>query len=171
MDLKKAFDEGRFFDIVSAAPSPSSPEEKLILGISLYKLGRDEEALSVFDEIAREAEKMMKALYYQGLIYRQQGDLERAKHCLSRYALFYPDDDEAQDILDAPEEEGSLLSEPSVELAKIYAMQGHYEEALDIYARVQQTAALAPDVRKEALGVQDIYILKTLETWLKRLKK
>ena len=114
---------------------------------------------------------MVKAHYYMARIYSQQGDMESAQECLRKYSCFYPDDDEARDILETPEESKTLLSEPSLGLAKIYAQQGHYEEALDIYARVLKTPGQEPELKKEALHVQDMYILKTLETWLERIKK
>ena len=171
MDFKKAFDEGKFLDIASAGDSAATYQERLLLGISLFKLGRDSEALRIFDEIARDVEHMVKAHYYMARIYSQQGDMESAQECLRKYSCFYPDDDEARDILETPEESKTLLSEPSLGLAKIYAQQGHYEEALDIYARVLKTPGQEPELKKEALHVQDMYILKTLETWLERIKK
>jgi len=171
MDFKKAFDEGKFLDIVSAADSAATHQERLMLGISLFKLGRDNEALRIFDEIASDVEQLVKVHYYMALVYSQQGDMESAQQCLKRYTAFYPDDDEAQEILSTPEDKDSLMSEPSVDLAKIYAQQGHYDEALDIYARVLKKPGQEPEIRKEALHVQDMYIMKTLETWLERIKK
>lgn len=171
MNLKKAFEQGKFLDIVSCAEDATTPEDRLILGISLFKLGRDNEALGIFDEISRDVEQLVKVQYYMAQVYSQQGDMESARQCLKRYSAFYPDDDEAQDILLAPEGKDSLMSEPSVDLAKIYAQQGHYEESLDIYARVLKTSGADPGIKKEALNVQDRHILKTLETWLERIKR
>ena len=171
MDFKKAFAEGKFLDIASAADSAATNQERLILGISLFKLGRDREALKIFDEIAKDVEQLVKAHYYMARIYSQQGDMDSARQCLNKYTIFYPDDDEADDILEATGEKNSLMSEPSLDLAKIYAQQGHYEEALDIYARVLKTSPKEPELKKDALHVQDMYILKTLETWLERIKK
>jgi len=173
MDLKKAFDEGKFLDIVTASQSATTKQERLMLGISLFKLGRNEEALSVLDEIAKDVEHLVKSLYYMALIYSQQGDFDSAEHCLNRYTAFYPDDDEARDILEKPAKKTSegMVSEPSVELAKIYAQQGHYEDALNIYADILKTSADDPGLKKEALKVQDLYLLKNLEKWLERLKK
>jgi tetratricopeptide (TPR) repeat protein len=171
MDFKKAFNEGKFLDIASEAQSAITPEEKLILGISLFKLGRDNDALGIFGAISSELEHMVKALFYMAKIYSQQGDMDSAKECLKKYTVFYPDDDEAHDILELPADKDALVSEPSVELAKIYAQQGHYEEALDIYSRLLKSSDQAPEVKKEAHNTQDKYILKTLETWLERIKR
>jgi tetratricopeptide (TPR) repeat protein len=171
MDFKKVLDEGKFLDIASAADSAANNQERLILGIALFKLGRDNEALKIFDEIAKDVEHLVKSHYYMALIYSQQGDMDSAQQCLKKYTSFYPDDDEAYDILEAPGEKNTLMSEPSLDLAKIYAQQGHYEEALDIYARVLKKPEKEPELKKDALHVQDMYILKTLETWLERIKK
>jgi tetratricopeptide (TPR) repeat protein len=171
MDFKKAFDEGKFLDIASQAQSAVTSDEKLILGISLFKLGRDNDALGIFDAISRELEHMVKALFYMARIYSQQGDMDSAGECLRKYTAFCPDDDEAHDILESPADKDTLVSEPSVELAKIYAQQGHYEEALDIYSSLLKSSDQPPEVNKEARNTQDMYILKTLETWLERIKK
>lgn len=171
MDLKKAFEQGKFLDIVSHADDATTPEDRLILGISMFKLGRDNEALAVFGELSRHVERLVKAHYYMALIYSQKGDMDSAQESLKRYSVFYPDDDEARDILAAPNGKDSLMSEPSVDLAKIYAQQGHFEEALGIYDRVLKTPGHEPELTKEAMHVQDMYVLKTLEKWLERIKK
>lgn len=171
MDFKKAFNEGKFLDIASQAQSATTPEEKLVLGISMFKLGRDKDALDIFDAISKELEHMAKALFYMARIYSQQGDIDSAKECLKKYTAFCPDDDEAHDILESQADKDALVNEPSVELAKIYAQQGHYEEALDIYSRLMKSSDQAPEVKKQAYNTQDMYVLKTLETWLERLKR
>ena len=171
MDFKKAFDDGRFLAIASAGDSAATNEERLIVGISLFKLGRDNEASIIFDQIAKDVEHLVKAHYYMALIYSQQGDMESARQCLDKYMSFYPDDDEAYDMLEAAGDKNPLVNEPSLGLATIYAQQGHYEEALDIYADVLKKSDQEPELKKKALRVQDMYILKTLETWLERMKK
>lgn len=173
MDLKKAFEQGRFLDIVACTDEVTAPEDRLLIGISMFKLGRDNEALRIFNEIARNVENLVKACYYMALIYSRQGDMGSARHNLDRYSVFHPEDDEARDILCASEGRDSLMSEASADLARIYAQQGHFEEALDIYARVLAVSGdnADPDMKKDALNVQDMYILKTLETWLERLQK
>jgi len=65
----------------------------------------------------------------------------------------------------------SLMKEPSIDLAKIYAQQGHYEQALDIYTQVDKLSGLDGEARQEAGNVQDLYIMRTLQGWLERLKK
>ncbi|HHO75880.1 MAG TPA: tetratricopeptide repeat protein [Deltaproteobacteria bacterium] len=172
MDFEKAFDRGEFLEIASASDRVRTSRERLILGISLFKLGRNSEAMSVLKEIEEEIEHLVKALYYMARIHSRQHEYDAAELALIRYTAFYPDDDEARDILERPDEnEEGMVSEPSAELARIYAQQGHYEEALNIFADLLKTSAQDPELKKEALKVQDRYLLKSLEQWLERLKK
>jgi len=170
--VQKAFDEGRLLDVVRAAKSRKNPEDKLLSGISLYKLGRFGEAFEVLEKVSDQAASLVRALYYLSLIHRKRGDDGRARACLERYLAFYPEDDEAKDLLDivgAGRDE--LLMEPSVDLARIYAQQGHFEQALDIYAQVDHIGSLDDESRRDALDVQNHYLMKTLEGWLVRMKK
>jgi len=174
MDFEKAFDRGEFLEIVSASERVQTSRERLILGISLFKLGRNSEALTVLKEIEEEIEHLVKALYYLARIHSQRDDHDAAELALIRYAAFHPDDDEARDILERPgsaEKEEGMVSEPSAELARIYAQQGHYEDALNIFADLLKTSADDPALKEEALKVQNRYLLKSLEQWLERLKK
>ena len=170
-NVKKAFDEGRFLDVVRATKSRKNPDDRLLLGISLYKIGRYSEALDVLEKIAGQAQGLMKSFYYLGLIYHQRNDDAQAKACLHKYLTFYPEDDEARDLLEKPEAKEVLVNEPSLELAKVYAQQGHYEQALDIYDQVKKMNGLDDLVRQEAGETQDLFIMKTLQGWLERLKK
>lgn len=170
-NVKKAFDEGRFLDVVRAAKSRRNPEDRLLLGIALFKLGRYGEALDVLEKIAGQAHSLAKSFYYLGRIYRHMEDDLQAKSCLQRYLAFYPEDDEVRDLLEKPETPETMMKEPSLELAKVYAQQGHYEQAMDIYTQVENMAGLDEMARKEASGVQDLFIMKTLQGWLERLKK
>ncbi|HOS98810.1 MAG TPA: tetratricopeptide repeat protein [Deltaproteobacteria bacterium] len=170
--VQKAFDEGRFLDVLREAKSRRNPEDKLLAGVSLFRLGRYGEALEVLDRIARQAQSLTRSLYYLALIHRQRGDEETARALLQKYLAVYPEDDEARDTLEGkPSAGGELMKEPSLELAKVYAQQGHYEQALDIYAQVNHMGALDEASRQEALGVQNLYLRKTLEGWLMRLKR
>lgn len=170
--VQKAFDEGRLLDVVRAAKTRKNPEDKLLSGISLYKLGRYGEAAEVLEKIADQAQSLVRSMYYLALIHRKRGDKDRAHICLERYLAFYPDDDEARDLLEAQEaDREELMREPSVDLAKVYAQQGHFEQALDIYTQVDSIGALDETSRRDALNVQNLYLRKTLEGWLVRLKK
>jgi len=168
VDIKKAFEEGRFLDIVGSSDFLTSYEERLILGQSLVRLGRDSEALSVFQELYREIEHRLKSLYYMAEIHQRQGDDESARFYLTRYLAFRPDDDEAADLMEAVQGP-SMLTEPSLELARLYGRQGHFSQALDIYSALIMTS-MDPEVRNEALKIQNLSIIKTLEGWLDRLK-
>lgn len=170
--VQRAFDEGRLLDVVRAAKTRKNPDDKLLSGISLYKLGRFSEALEVLEKVSDQAQSLVRALYYLSLIHRKRGDDDRARICLERYLAFYPEDDEAKDlfeIVDAYREE--FMMEPSVDLARVYAQQGHYEQALDIYTQVDHMGVLDEEARQDALNVQNLYLMKTLEGWLVRLKK
>ena len=169
MDIKKAFEEGRFLDIAGSSDFLTSYEERIILGKSLVKLGRDSEALAVFQELYREIEHRITSLFHLAEIHQRMGDDESARFYLERYLAFRPDDDEAADLMDAVQE-GPMMMEPSIELARLYGRQGHYAQALDIYAGLLLTS-MDPEVRNEALKVQNLSIIKTLEGWLERLKR
>ncbi|HVN72819.1 MAG TPA: tetratricopeptide repeat protein [Desulfomonilia bacterium] len=170
-NVKKAFDEGRFLDVVRAAKSRKNPEDRLLLGIALFKLGRQGEALDILSNIADLSQTLIKSFYYMALIHLQKQDDVHAKSCLQKYLAFYPDDDEARDLLEKPSASDMLMKEPSLELAKVYAQQGHFEQALDIYTQVDKLAGLDEVARGEAREVQDLFIMKTLQGWLERLKK
>ena len=170
--IKKAFDEGRFVDVVQGRSLCKSPEQKLMLGIALFKLGRSQEAFNILVRIAEKTQILTKAFYYLALLYRHRGDEDIAKDCLHKYLAFNPNDDEAYDLMNPP---GSgtetLVSEPSVQLAKVYAQQGHYEQALDIYAQVDKMSGLDNDSLEDAHQVQNLHIMKTLQGWLEKVEK
>jgi tetratricopeptide (TPR) repeat protein len=170
-NVKIAFEEGRFLDVVRAAKYRRNPEDRLLLGISLFKIGREGEALDVLGKIAGLAEGLIKSFYYLAVIYNQKDDVLQARAYLQKYLVFHPEDDEARDLLDLHEAPDMLMNEPSLELAKIYAQQGHYEQALDIYAQVDKIAGLDDTAKHEAGNAQNLYIMKTLHGWLERLKK
>jgi len=170
-NVKSAFEEGRFLDVVRAAKYRRNPEDRLLMGISMLKLGREADALDVLSKIADQADGLIRSFYYLAVIHKQRGDEEQARACLRKYLAFYPDDDEARDLLEEPQATGDLMKEPSIELAKIYAQQGHYEQALDIYNEVDRLAGLDDETRREAGDVQDLFIMRTLQGWLERLKK
>jgi tetratricopeptide (TPR) repeat protein len=170
-NVKIAFEEGRFLDVVRSAKYRRNPEDKLLLGISLFKLGREGEALDVLSKVAGQAEGLIKSFYYLALIYNQKEDVLQAKSYLQKYLAFHPEDDEARDMLEQQEVPERLMKEPSIELAKIYAQQGHYEQALDIYAQVDKTTGLDDSAQKEAGNTQNLFIMKTLNGWLERIKK
>ena len=170
-NVKIAFEEGRFLDVVRAAKYRRNPEDRLLLGISLFKLGREGDALDVLGKVAGQAEGLMKSFYYLALICNQREDVLQAKAHLQKYLAFHPEDDEARDLLEQQEVPEMLMKEPSLELAKIYAQQGHYEQALDIYAQVDKTGGLDDSALQEAGSAQNLFIMKTLHGWLERLKK
>jgi len=169
-NVKKAFDEGRFLDVVRAAKSRKNPEDRLLLGIALFKLGRQGEALDILSDIADLSQTLIKSLYYMALIHLQKKNDTQARDCLQKYLAFYPDDDEARDLLEKPSASDMLLKEPSLELAKVYAQQGHFEQALDIYSQVDKLTGLDDTSLREAQEVQNLFIMKTLQGWLERLK-
>jgi tetratricopeptide (TPR) repeat protein len=169
--VKIAFEEGRFLDVVRSAKYRRNPEDRLLLGISLFKLGREAEALDVLGKVAGQAEGLIKSFYYLALIYKQREDVLQANSYLQKYLAFHPEDDEAKDMLEQQEVPEMLMKEPSIELAKIYAQQGHYEQALDIYAQVGKITGLDDTALQEAGNTQDLFIMKTLHGWLERLIK
>jgi tetratricopeptide (TPR) repeat protein len=170
--MRKAFDEGRFLDVVQGRNLCKSHEQKLMLGISLFKLGRTQEAFAILEKIGEKTEHLAKVFYYLALIHKSRGDEETASSYLQKYMVFYPDDDDALDQIDSRESESeSLLKEPSVQLAKVYAQQGHYEQALDIYSQVDKITGLDDDALKDAHQVENLYIMKTLQGWLEKVEK
>lgn len=169
MDIKKAFEEGRFLEIAGMADFLTSYEERLILGMSFLKLGRDTDALEIFKELYREIEHRIKSLFYIAQIYQKFGDNESARFYLERYLAFCADDDEAADLMEAVHEK-PLMMEPSLELARLYGRQGHYTQALDIYGGLLMTS-MDPEIRSEALKIQNLSIIKTLEQWLEKIKR
>ncbi|HOJ13473.1 MAG TPA: tetratricopeptide repeat protein [Deltaproteobacteria bacterium] len=171
--VQKAFDEGRYLDVIKAARTRKNPEDKLLAGISLYRLSRFAEARDVLEKVSALTKSLATAEYYLALIHGKEGDDDAYRACLERYLAYHPDDDEARDLLegDTMLRREEFVTEPSVELARIYAQQGHYEQALDIYSRLAESRGLDEDARRHASAVQNLYIMKTLEEWLVRLRK
>ncbi len=170
--IRKAFDEGRFLDVVQGRNLCKSHEQKLMLGISLFKLGRTQESFTILERVAEKTEQLTKVFYYLALIHKSKGLEETARDCLQKYLAFNQDDDDALDLMEPREDQSeALLKEPSVQLAKVYAQQGHYEQALDIYAQVDKMTGLDPDALKEAHQVENLYIMKTLQGWLEKVAK
>ncbi len=175
MDIRTAFEQGAFLEVADAAADARTPEDQLMVGISLFKIGRETDAMEVFRELEGRVRELARAYYYMALIHRGRDEIDAAKSCIDLYLPFYPDDDEALDLF--PEEEGTgggmapLMSEASPELAKIYADQGHYGQALEIYSRLLKDPDPDPQVHKEADRVQTLYLIKTLEGWLERTRK
>lgn len=169
--VQKAFDEGRLLDVVRAARARKNPEDKLLSGIALYRLGRYGEAAGVLEAVSEQAQSLVRSLYYLAMIHRKRGEDDRARVLLERYLSFYPEDDEARDCLEAREAwREEFMMEPSVELARVYAQQGHYEQALDIYSQMDHLGVLDDASRRDARSVENLYLMKTLEGWLVRLK-
>ncbi|HPC48462.1 MAG TPA: tetratricopeptide repeat protein [Deltaproteobacteria bacterium] len=171
--IQKAFDEGRHLDVIRGARSRKNPEDKLLAGISLYRLGRYRESLETLQKVSELAESLTRSEYYLALIHRTEGDQDAARACLQRYLAFFPDDDEARDLLENLQQgdDEAFVTEPSLELARIYAQQGHYAEALDIYAQIERKEGLDEEAKRLATRVQNLYLMKTLEEWLVRLKR
>jgi tetratricopeptide (TPR) repeat protein len=170
MDMQEAFDRGDFLTVAGSAQAAITPEEKLLVAISLFKLGKASDAMAFFREISDQVMKLSKVFLYMAQIHRDRGEPETAKFLLERYAHFYPDDDEAQGLLEENEEEPSLVSGTSPELARIYAAQGHFEQALDIYVSLLGSETRDPELEKEARKAQGMHIVKTLEGWLEKLR-
>ncbi len=171
MDMQEAFDRGDFLGIIEAADEAVNPEDKLLVGISLFKLGRLADAMKVFNGISDLMSELAKSFYYMALIHKERGNMESARYCIGQYTPFYPDDEEALEIIESGKAEPELVSVPSLELAKIYAAQGHFEQALEIFVHLLQQNDSDPEMRKEAHRVQTMHIVKTLEGWLERMKK
>jgi tetratricopeptide (TPR) repeat protein len=171
MNMQEAFDQGDFLGVADSASLASTPEEKLLVAVAMLKIGRVTEALDSFRDISDQVKKLSKAFLYMAQIHRDRKEPETAKFCIERYAVFYPDDDEALAILqDQEEEPASLVDDDSPELAGVYAAQGHFEQALDIYVNILRKGVVDQETEKEARKVQTMYIIKTLEGWLERLR-
>jgi tetratricopeptide (TPR) repeat protein len=170
MNMQEAFDRGDFLSVADSAPVARTPEERLLVAISLFKIGKVSDALDLFRELSDLVKKLSKSFLYMAQIHRDRNEPETAKFCLERYALFYPDDDEAEALLREADENAPLVGGASPELARIYAAQGHFAQALDIYADLLQKGDQVPETEKEARRVQAMYIIKTLEGWLERLR-
>ncbi len=169
MGIKRAFDEGRFLDIVDAADEIKNMEDRFMLAISLYKLGRAKDALEVFTHVYKHVDSLIRTLFYMGAIYKDLGDMDSATKYINNYLVFRPDDDEAGDVLSS-EDTSELMSVPSLELARLYSKQGHFRQAVDIYSELLASSE-DPDIKKEAVGTQNMYIIKTLEGWLEGLNR
>lgn len=141
----------------------------MLLGMSYQNLGRDQQAMSVFEGLAREIDNRVKSLFHLARIYDRQGNREAAQETIKKYLAFCPDDDEALDLLQDEEEDGPFIQEASLPLAQLYARQGHYKEAVDIYAALK-LGEMDGQIRQEARQAERQYIIKTLESWLERLK-
>lgn len=170
MNMQEAFDRGDYLGVADSAPAAATPEEKLLVAVSLLRIGRASEAMEYFRELSDLVKRLSKAFLYMAQIHGDRGEPETAVFCLERYALFYPDDDEAAALLEEREGEAPLVADASPELARIYASQGHYEQALDIYVSLMEKGALEPEMEREAHRVQSMHVVKTLEGWLERLR-
>lgn len=171
MDMLEAFERGDFLQIIESADKASGPEDQLLLGISLYKLGKHRDAMKVFLKLSDIVRDLAQVFYYMALIHKDKGDMDSARSCIDNYSHFYPDDEDALEILESDQEPTPLVSVPSLELAKIYAAQGHFAQSLEIFADLLKESPLNPDVRKEAERIQTMHVIKTLERWLERIKK
>lgn len=170
MDMLKAFERGDFLQIIESADKASGPEDQLLLGISLYKLGKHRNAMKVFLKLSDTVRDLAQVFYYMALIHKEKGDMESARSCIEHYTHFYTDDEEALEILESGREQPPLVSVPSLELAKVYAAQGHFAQSLEIFVNLLEESPSDPDVRKEAERVQTMHVIKTLERWLERMK-
>jgi tetratricopeptide (TPR) repeat protein len=166
MGLKEAFAAGDYLTV--AAGEPAGVEERLLVASALYRLGREREALRHFGAVEQELENLARGLLIAARLHLDQGNAGAATRLLERYLAFFPDDDEARDLLEGgADRDGELVAVASPELARIYAQQGHYAQALGIYAQVLPQDA---SVRDEALKTQNLFVVKTLEGWLERLR-
>lgn len=168
MDIKKAFAEGKYLEIIEAADGIATTREKIILGMSLMKTGDYQQAALILAGIEAQIDEIIDALKQLGVVYAKMGEADLSRRCIERYLAFKPDDDEAMDLLEGGAED-VLVSGQSIELARIYAAQGLYEQALDIFASLEEIKTDA-EIRKEATDVQRMFIIRTLEEWLGRLK-
>ncbi|OPZ61050.1 MAG: hypothetical protein BWY87_00073 [Deltaproteobacteria bacterium ADurb.Bin510] len=166
MGLKEAFAAGDYLTV--AASEPAGVEDRLLVATALYRLGREREALRQFGAVEESLESLTRGLLIAARLHLDQGDSGAATRLLERYLAFFPDDDEARDLLEGgAAADDALVAAASPELARIYAQQGHYAQALGIYAQVlPQDATL----RDEALRTQNLFVVKTLEGWLERLR-
>ncbi len=169
MDIKSCFESGDYLEVVGKRSELVSQEDRLMLGISLYKLGRKREALDVLASLEDELEVLAKGLFSLAKLRQELGDPNGARRSVERYLAFYPDDDDALDLFDEAQEVDEFVSEGTPELGMIYAQQGHYEQALDIFAKAIRDGA-DESLKVQAVKTQDMYIVKTLESWLERLR-
>jgi tetratricopeptide (TPR) repeat protein len=168
VDIKKAFAEGRYLEIIEASNEISTTRDKIILGMSLMKMGEYQQAALILAGIEAQIDEMVDALKHLGAVYAKMGEADLSRRCIERYIAFRPEDDEALDLLEGvPESE--MVSGQSIELARVYAAQGLYEQSLDIFAALDEIRTNA-EVKKEATEIQKMFIIKTLEEWLGRLK-
>jgi tetratricopeptide (TPR) repeat protein len=167
VDIKKAFAEGKYLEIIEASTEISTTQEKIILGMSLMRMGDYEQAALILAGIEAKIDEMIDALKHLGIVYAKMGEPDLSRRCIERYIAFRPEDDEALDLLEGVPE-NKLVSGKSVELARIYASQGLYEQSLHIFAVLDEIRTDS-EIRKEAIDVQKLFIIKTLEEWLGRL--
>lgn len=168
VDIKKAFAEGRYLDIIEASSEITTTRDKIILGMSLMKMGEYQQAALILAGIEAQIDEMVDALKHLGTVYAKMGESDLSRRCIERYIAFRPEDDEALDLLEGtPETE--MVSGQSIELARVYAAQGLYEQSLDIFAALEEIRTDA-GVKKEATDIQKLFIIKTLEEWLGRIK-
>lgn len=59
-------------------------------GVSLYNKGKFQEALSVFDQVAKSGHEDGNLVYYSGLCYHQLRDFKQAKACYQKVLQSYP---------------------------------------------------------------------------------
>lgn len=166
MALKALYEAGDYLAVASA--EVASSEDRLLVASALSRLGRDSEALKHFSQLEDEIGQLVRGLLTEARILIAQENYPAAERLLERYLAFFPDDDEARDLLEGGQEEDVMVAAASPALARIYAQQGHYSQALGIYAQVLPADA---SVRKEAVKTQNLFVVKTLEGWLERLKK
>lgn len=171
MDMQEAFDRGDFLSVADSAAVARTPEEHLLVAISLLRIGKVSDALDTFRVLSDLVKKLSKSFLYMAEIHLDRHEPETAKFCLERYTLFYPDDDEAAALLQEQEEEAApMVDGASAELARVYAAQGHFEQALDIYVNLIQSGDKDPEIEKEARKAQSMLIIKTLEGWMEKLR-
>lgn len=157
--------------MADAAGEARSPEEELMVGVSLLKVGRETEAVEVLTRVSRRASELARAYYHLAVVHQGRGEIEQARSCLELYLGFYPEDDEALDLLQDGEDGGPMMDETSPMLARLYANQGHYRQALEIYSRILSGPEITPELRREARRVQGMHVVKTLEGWLERARR
>lgn len=169
--IPRAFEQGDFLQVAEAAGEARSPEEELMVGVSLLKVGRETEAVEVLSRVSRRAGELARAYYHLAVVHQGRGEIEQARSCLELYLAFYPDDDEALDMLQGEDDEESMVDEASPLLARLYANQGHYRQAVEIYARILSGPGGTPELKHEARKVQAMHVVKTLEGWLERARR
>jgi tetratricopeptide (TPR) repeat protein len=170
-NIAKAFEQGDFLQVVEAAGEARSPEEELMVGVSLFKVGRETEAVEVLTRVSRRAAELARAYYHLAVVHQGRGEIDQARSCLELYLAFYPDDDEALDLLQDEGDMEPMVDEASPMLARLYANQGHYRQALEIYARILSGPDTTPELEREARKVEAMHVVKTLEGWLERARR